>query len=437
MNKKNSIYVQLLRLLLLAALAAFSLFYVLNYVGENALNDFYDNSGYEEKKNEKYIKKLQQYIEVENLVAEDSEMLSLWVKEQKVISIYIYKDDRLIFDSNYPQKDVWAENISFNDYGWVTYYTVQFADEEAKVNILGAYSYQFYNYATIAELILSTIVFLTIVLLGVRSKMKYIWLLSQEIEILEGGSLDYAITIKGKDELSALAEGIDNMRRSFCELIRQETELVQENQRIVTEMSHDIRTPITSIMLYTEILKKKNYRDEAQLEEYVEKIDQKARRMKQLTDHLFEYSLIAGKNEIVLEDAESYQVLFYDLFSETVTYLQQRGFAVETRMEEVNRTLHISTDYMMRIMDNITSNLVKYADNTEPIVFCVVQTETMAGFCVQNKVRVGEERVESTGIGLQSIRNMMAKMGGKSVVENENGNFTVTILFPSKPIKDK
>lgn len=189
MNKKNSIYVQLLRLLLLAALAAVALFYVLNYVGENALNDFYDNSGYEEKKNEKYIKKLQQYIEVENLVAEDSEMLSLWVKEQKVISIYIYKDDRLIFDSNYPQEDVWAENISFNDYGWVTYYTVQFADEEAKVNILGAYSYQFYNYATIAELILSAIVFLTIVLLGVRSKMKYIWLLSQEIEILEGGEV--------------------------------------------------------------------------------------------------------------------------------------------------------------------------------------------------------------------------------------------------------
>ena len=124
--------------------------------------------------------------------------------------------------------------------------------------------------------------------------MAYILQLKDEIEILEGGSLDYPITVKGKDELAALAKGLDNMRKSFAGLIDQEGKMVQENQRIITEMSHDLRTPVTSIILYTEILKKGTYKDQEQQREYIEKIGQKAQRMKQLTDNLFEYSLIGS-----------------------------------------------------------------------------------------------------------------------------------------------
>ena len=94
-------------------------------------------------------------------------------------------------------------------------------------------------------------------------------------------------------------------------------------------MSHDLRTPVTSIMLYTEILKTGKGQTEEQKREYIEKIDKKSRRMKQLIDHLFEYSLVTGETEIQLEDPETYEVLFYDLFSETCSYLEQSGFRVE------------------------------------------------------------------------------------------------------------
>ena len=126
--------------------------------------------------------------------------------------------------------------------------------------------------------------------------------------------------------MSKLAEGIENMRKSFQRMIHKETEIVRENQKIVTEMSHDLRTPITSIMLYTEILKKGKYENEAQLLEYLKKIDQKARRMKQLSEHLFEYSLLSGEDEVKLEEPDNFETLLYDLFSETCSYLEQRGF---------------------------------------------------------------------------------------------------------------
>ncbi len=91
----------------------------------------------------------------------------------------------------------------------------------------------------------------------------------------KGGSLDYSITVKGKDELAMLAEGIENMRIAFQSLLNQEMEMMKENQRIVTEMSHDIRTPVTAIMLYSEILQKEQYKTEEQRKEYVKKINKK------------------------------------------------------------------------------------------------------------------------------------------------------------------
>ena len=305
---------------MISAFAVVLVFFVLNRAGDRLIENFYYNSDYEERKNESYIRKLQQYIAQNELSSRDADALKSWVQKQQIVSIRVNKDGMQVFDSVYPDQELWEEDIEANDYGWEVYYTVSFADGEANVSITGMYAYQFYNYAMLAELALSFAMFLLLVLFGIRSKMAYILKLSDEVEILEGGSLDYKITVKGKDELAALAEGLESMRLSFQELIRQEARMVQENQKIVTEMSHDLRTPVTSIMLYTEILKKGSYKGEGQWKEYVEKIDRKARRMKQLTNHLFEYSLTAGEEEVQLEEPETCETLFYDLFSETCSY---------------------------------------------------------------------------------------------------------------------
>ena len=61
---------------------------------------------------------------------------------------------------------------------------------------------------------------------------------------------------------------------------------------MITEMSHDLRTPLTSLLIYTEILGKEAVKDPQQLMEYVRKIEKKARQIKRLSDNIFEYALI-------------------------------------------------------------------------------------------------------------------------------------------------
>lgn len=430
-NKKDSIYAQLLRLLLASAFAAVVVFVGLDHIGGHLIEEYLEETDYIEQKNQRYIEKLQTYIDREQLSSRDTASLNAWVKAQKILSVRIYKDEIQVFDSEYPDQEIWEEEIAAGNYAWEHYYFINFSDGKAAVNLTGVYGYQFYSYALIVEILLSFLLFLLLVLSGIRKKIRYIRTLSEEIEILEGGGLDYVITVKGRDELAVLAAGLDSMRRSFCNLIEQEKKMIQENQRIITEMSHDLRTPVTSIMLYTEILKKGTYQGEGQKKEYIEKIDKKARRMKQLTDHLFEYSLITGETEVKLEEAESYEALFYDLFSETCSYLEQNGFRTSFQVKWTDRKVQISADYITRIMDNIASNIIKYADPLMPVIISSAEEGAMTGFLFENHCRPADEKTESTGIGIQSIKSMMRKMGGACTVEKEEGSFRLKLLFPA------
>lgn len=428
-SKKDSIYFQLLKLLIGSALIAILVFAGMNHVGNYGIDYFYYNSGYEKEKNMEYLEELQKYIDLNHVSSRDTADLKTWVKKQKIISLRIYKDNKKVFDSDYPDKEIWEEDIVANEYEWETYYSVEFIDGMARIGMIGWYEYQLYNYALIAELLISFALFLILVLFGIRKKMRYISKLCDEIGILEGGCLDYEITIKGQDELAALAEGLNNMRLSFQNVIEREAEIISENSKIITEMSHDLRTPVTSIMLYTEILKKGDYK-EKQLMEYLEKIDRKAHRMKQLSDHLVEYSLVSGGKEIELEEAEFCEVLFYDLFSETCSYLIQKGFDIDFSVKWVDRKISVYTEYIVRIIDNIASNIIKYADCQYKVVISSTFSNNMVGFAFENKESDINEKNDSTGVGLQSIKNMMRKMGGSCRIIHENGMFRIEILFP-------
>lgn len=86
------------------------------------------------------------------MAARDTKALYSWVKKQKMISIRIYRDGLQVFDTEYPEQELWDEAIAMREYEWENYYSVTFSDGKAGVSISGMYAYQFYNYALTAEL---------------------------------------------------------------------------------------------------------------------------------------------------------------------------------------------------------------------------------------------------------------------------------------------
>ena len=136
-NRKDSIYFQLLLLLIFSAAAAVFMFLALCFAGEYVIDQYYRQSDYEERRSEAYIRKFQKYINEKELTSRDTDAISAWVKKQKILSIRIYKDGIEVFDSDYPQQELWEEAIEANEYTWEIYYAVQFADGVARVSIFG------------------------------------------------------------------------------------------------------------------------------------------------------------------------------------------------------------------------------------------------------------------------------------------------------------
>ena len=247
---------------------------------------------------------------------------------------------------------------------------------------------------------------------------------------MEGGDLDHSITIQGDDELALLATSLDGLRLTLRQQQAEEAQAAAKVKSLITEMSHDLRTPLTTLLLYTEILRHHKYETEAQEGEYLAKIDDKARQIKQLSDNLFEYALVTRDTVVQLDAPTRFSQIFEEPLAEMVEMLQQRGFACALELGSEDVLLTVRAQYIRRILDNIGSNLIKYADPARPIEVRFLRQEGRAGLVFRNHVLPAPPAVESTKVGLTSIETMMDKMHADCKIEQENEQFAMTLLFP-------
>lgn len=418
-----------MRLLVIAFLVSGAFFLLLCYGGDMILNSYYTDE-YQQQKNHEYIEKMQKEIDEKNLSTKDTDAILRWVKDQRVISVQIYKNDKLVFDSEYPDvQEILDEEAEINYYDWQLYYELTFKDGAAYVSVFGLYQYQMMTYMTITWLFLSFILFFCIVILGIRRTISYIQTLCEEIGILEGGDLDYEITVNGKNELSGLAKGLDDMRKAFKEKTENEARIVKANKKLITEMSHDLRTPLTSLMIYSELLSQGKYDGERQARKYADKINKKTLKMKQLTDHLFEYALLSENDTAKADLRGSVRAVFYDALSDVCAYLEQKGFDVSFESDWKERKVCVSEEYISRIFDNIASNIVKYADAGKKVSVSAVCGDRGVDLRFENAC-ADKNEAESNHIGIGNIKSMMDQMKGICRIYNDNNIFNISLYFP-------
>ena len=162
--RKHSIYLQMLALLLFAAALSFIAFSTMYSLSEYIVDRYMENTDYADKRNKKQIDALQAYIVKNNLHSRNTVDLNRWVKEQQLVSLSIFKDGIVVFNSDYPDHEIWEDEIAFVNYDWMSYDTIEFSDGEAEIQLTGAYRYQIFNMIRLFEMGLSFLIFLFVVL---------------------------------------------------------------------------------------------------------------------------------------------------------------------------------------------------------------------------------------------------------------------------------
>jgi len=201
-----------------------------------------------------------------------------------------------------------------------------------------------------------------------RKKIRYIEYLSDSLLTISGGDLKYRVDEKGSDELNMVAQNINIMAQSLDEKITAERRAEKTKRELITNVSHDLRTPLTSIIGYLGLVKEKKFTSEDQMAEYVQVAYRESEKIKKMLDDLFDYSrLSSNSNELKIRVFD-----LSDLIGQTIEEykprLDDRGF--ETEMQISGESI-VSADpeKIHRVFDNLIVNAIKYGvDNSKFVI---------------------------------------------------------------------
>lgn len=434
MRKKLGLSGKLVLMILFSALASAVFLVGMQVVLNKALWLYFDQPETQQRAVEKQVQELQSYIDRRGLSSRDIDKLDDWSVRNGSTMFIIYDRSRMLYSSYplvapvYEGRGNVTEAVPAEH--WLPMYSLTFSDKETTAMFYYNGVDAYYGKGCEILLLVSFALFPLFFFLSSRKIIRYILLLSGEIQAMEGGDLDHPITIQGDDELALLATSLDGLRLTLRQQQAEEAQAAAKVKSLITEMSHDLRTPLTTLLLYTEIVRSRKYENDVQRDDYLNKIDTKARQLKQLSDNLFEYALVTRDTVVTLDPPAYFSRIFEEPLAEMVDALQQRGFACALDLGSEDLMLTVKMQYIRRVFDNITSNAIKYADPGREISVTFRKEEKWVGLRFANHVLPGQHREESTQVGLTSIETMMEKMNAVCRVEQGTEQFAITLLFP-------
>lgn len=239
----------------------------------------------------------------------------------------------------------------------------------------------------------------------------------------------------------------DRCMRDLADSLNQQLEILQkerhrfhqgdlELKNAITSISHDLRTPLTAICAYLDLLNREEINEKVR--RYLAQIQNRANVLKNLTEELFHYSVVTTSQELKPDRVNMVHILQESLLS-FYGVMQEKGIQPQIDLPEIPVWRELDVSALNRIFSNIISNAVKYTDGD----FSVCMKED-GSIIFSNRaeslniVSVGrlfdrfytvEARRNSTGLGLSIAKNLTERMGGLIDANYTNGKLFVTVQF--------
>ena len=272
------------------------------------------------------------------------------------------------------------------------------------------------------SLLVSVAFFIILFLFLLGERLSYIREVLAGIDALRSGREDYVVPLEGSNELTQLAEAVNYLSRTQREVKEQERVLNEEKEQFIRALSHDIRTPLTSIMAYSELLTGANTVDPQEQTRYLELIQHKAGQIKDMTDILLDGS---KRNPEYFEDA---RLLIEQLTAEFEEMLED-GFSIEASLDCPAFPGTFDVQELRRIFDNLVSNVQKYADQDRPVKISISLEGVQLLIRQENAVRERIAPADGYQIGLRSIQRIAQNYAGQVDVQKDDAAFAITITL--------
>ena len=237
-----------------------------------------------------------------------------------------------------------------------------------------------------------------------------------------------------KGTLKELGVYVNDISNGFSNAIKESLKSERLKTELITNVSHDIKTPLTSIINYVDLLKQENIKDE-KIKEYVNVLDKKSQRLKKLIDDLVEASKASSGNvKLNIEDINLNELL-KQVIGEFEDKFDKKKLIIDLNLPEAETKIKADNRYMYRIIENLFSNISKYSlDNTRVYINLINSN---------NKIKLEIKNVSKERLNISSDELMQRFVRGdksrytegsglglsiaKSLTELQNGSFNIEI----------
>lgn len=288
-------------------------------------------------------------------------------------------------------------------------------------------------------------IFLVVFTLFMNRKVKYIKYIALEIKKIEEEGFGRTLKVKGNDELSELSKSINKMSTKIKEQRDYEKIIENNKNELITNVSHDLRTPLTSINGYIELLKENGFKDSEKFHEYLAVVDRRTKGLTALVNELFEYTKL--NNTQIKLNAVNVDIvsLVSHIANEYSIIFKKNGLTLERNIINKEIFLNIDVDKMVRVFQNILSNANKYSINNSTVILALTEDIENVVISISNRTTEINESdlpnifnrfykadksrsdADSSGLGLSITKRIVELHGGIIAADLQGDTFTFTI----------
>lgn len=435
-DRSKSLFTGLLRSLVFGLIIAIITYFVVIVPFSFMIYEYYLSDKVRETRREDYLADLQDFAYENEMGLGSTELVGEWVRHNRYVYLIVYyqqpispipgqtgengpvENTEIIIEYPGAGIDSWRGRDELVEAAEANgRYQIRLTDGSMTVAINDYTENLYYGAANIAGLVLGAIMFFIVTTNYVRNIIQRIKRFESDVTIVSEIDMNYTIVSEGADEIAKLSTNVERMRRRMLQHIQSEHEARESNTELITSISHDIRTPLTVLMGYIEMMKEQGGEDPV-MDSYVAASESTALRLKQLADDMFKYVIAFGDtNKMVNIDRYDAATLLEQAFAEHLLLMHELGYDIQQTYEgsSMPEGAIVMTDAqnLMRIIDNLFSNMRKYADPASPIVITHINDGDLLTVEMKNAIRKNTEDAESNGIGLKTCSRLAALVADK------------------------